>query len=229
MSFADSSISSPLTRHSPNFGFMFCEFSWEAACITGFAAMASLSEEGHTQASPTHAVLRALRARNRAVAPICRMTRACNALLTECAALDASAARQQTRIDLLSKERAELTADTELLRQNEANAGVSREHIELLQLQLDKAQSRASRSDAEAAASASARASAEEAAAEMGRKLADASALAADAQHALKLGAAREAALVQENERLLQRLTVQLQAEARAMDTEVERHNQRQR
>ena len=47
--------------------------------------------------------------------------------------------KQQQRADGLVKEKAEMEADLELLRANEANAGVSREHIEVLQHQLELA------------------------------------------------------------------------------------------
>ena len=50
--------------------------------------------------------------------------------------LDELLARQQQRLDLQEKEKHEMAADLELLQQNEANAGVSSEHIQLLQQQL---------------------------------------------------------------------------------------------
>jgi len=61
----------------------------------------------------------------------------------------------------------------------------------------------------------------------MAEKLAEAQAKAADLEHSLKVAASRENALTAENERLLQRLTLQLQAEALVMDSEREQHEAR--
>ena len=58
----------------------------------------------------------------------------------------------------------------------------------------------------------------------MATRLAEAQARAADLEHSLKRAAASEAALLAENERLIERLTVKLEAQAMALDSERERH-----
>ena len=74
-------------------------------------------------------VLALLRERNRALAPALAATRAAESLLSDCALLETQRLEQQQRADLLEKERHMMAADIELLRQNEANSGVSREHV----------------------------------------------------------------------------------------------------
>ena len=165
-------------------------------------------------------VLALLRARNRAAAPALAVTKAATTLLTECTALEKQLDRERQATDLLVKERHEMVADMELLRQNEANGGVSREHIEQLRDLLEKNKTEAARSASEAAAARASDTSTSEAAQLMAGKLAEAQARAADLEHSLKIAAAREQSLESENARLIERLTVQLQAQAMAMDSE---------
>ena len=172
-------------------------------------------------------VLSLLRARNRTAVPALAATAAATALLAECAALERQSEKEKQRADLIDKERHELVDDMELLRQNEANAGVSREHIEQLRDLLEKSKSEAAESAVEAATARASDSSASEAARLMGEKLGEAQAKAADLEHSLKLAAAREEALKAENARLIERLTLQLQAEAMAMDSEREKHEAR--
>ena len=61
-----------------------------------------------------------------------------------------------------------------------------------------------------------------DAAQQMGEKLAEAQAKAADLEHSLQQSTAREAALRKENESLITKLTELLQMRAQAMDTERE-------
>ena len=165
-------------------------------------------------------MLALLRARNRAAAPALAVTKAATTLLTECTALEKQLDRERQATDLLVKERHEMVADMELLRQNEANGGVSREHIEQLRDLLEKSKTEAARSASEAAAARASDTSTSEAAQLMAGKLAEAQARAADLEHSLKIAAAREQSLESENARLIERLTVQLQAQAMAMDSE---------
>jgi len=74
-------------------------------------------------------VLSRLLGRNRMAAPALAATKAAETLLAECARLQAQCEKQQQRADLIEKEHHEMVADMELLRENEANAGVSREHV----------------------------------------------------------------------------------------------------
>jgi len=168
-------------------------------------------------------VVRLLRARNRAGAAACNAIRHAESLLADCMTLEAQCAEQKQRTDLLQKEQHEMKADLQLLRENEANAGVSREHIELLQEQLQKSKSEA----AEAAAAMAAGAKATEAAQLMVEELGEAREKVANLEHSLKQVSASEVALKAENARLIERLTEQLNAQARAMDSEVEQHELR--
>ena len=112
-----------------------------------------------------------------------------------------------------------MEADLQLLRQNEQNAGVSREHIELLQEQLEKSKSEAASFSSAAAAARASEAETADAAKLMATKLAEAQARAADLEHELKQVQA-------ENERLMERLTVKLEAQAIALDSERERSSE---
>ena len=116
-------------------------------------------------------VLALLRARNRAAAPALAVTKAATTLLTECTALEKQLDRERQATDLLVKERHEMVADMELLRQNEANGGVSREHIEQLRDLLEKSKTEAARSASEAAAARASDTSTSEAAQLMAGKL----------------------------------------------------------
>jgi len=113
-------------------------------------------------------VLRALQQRNLAMHAACRVTDACEGLLSRSAAVQADLLKQQQRADGLVKEKAEMEADLTLLRQNEVNAGVSREHIEVLQQQLELAKSEAAHSARQSIGDASHRQAAEEAAQQLG-------------------------------------------------------------
>ena len=179
-------------------------------------------------------VLQLLRERNRAVAPACRLARSYQELLTRCAALQAACMRGQQHADLLSKEKHEMVADLELLRQNEANAGVSREHIELLQEQLERAKSQAASSARDAAAAAQRERTADESAHELATKaskLVEELELARDRIGVLERAAQThkqdEASLRSENARLLGRLMDQMSMQAQAMDSEIRAHEER--
>ena len=84
-----------------------------------------------------------LKRRNRDARAACTLTNSCRAVLAQHAALQEKSARQQQRLDLQEKEKHEMAADLQLLQQNEANAGVSSEHIQLLQQQLELAKGEA--------------------------------------------------------------------------------------
>jgi hypothetical protein len=170
------------------------------------------------------AVLQLLQARNRAAAPACSVTRAYEALLADCKALEEQRAKAQKSADLQSKEQHEMMADLQLLRQNEANAGVSREHIELLQDQLEKSKSEAAQNLSAASTAIASEAATSEAARLMADKLAETQAKVADLEHTVKQLTAREQILQDENARLLARLTANLEVQAMAMDSEVEQH-----
>ena len=207
----------------------YCE---EAETGTAFVEMADASTAiPPAAASPASAhegeVLALLRARNCKAAPALAATKAAELLLAECAALEASNDKQQQGADLLLKERHEMLTDMELLRENEANSGVSREHIDHLHDMLEASKSEAAQRASEAAAARASNTETSEAARLMGEKLAEAQAKAADQEHSLKLAASREEALKAENARLIERLTTQLQAEAMAMDSEREHHEAR--
>ena len=88
-------------------------------------------------------ILASLQRRNRDVRAACTITNSCRHVLAQHAALQERYSQQQQRVKLLSKEKHEMAADLQLLRQNEANAGVSSEHIQLLQQQLELAKSEA--------------------------------------------------------------------------------------
>ena len=177
--------------------------------------------------SPEYIVLRMLRERNWADAGACYATRSCETLLVDCKTLEAQVMQQQHNHDLLSKEHHEMAADLQLLRENEANAGVTREHIELLQHSLELSKSEAAQNAKEAAAAKASEASTSEAATLMAEKLADAQAKAADLEHRLKQITASEVAVRTENERLIDRLTEHLSVQAKAMDSEIEQHEQK--
>ena len=138
-------------------------------CIyTGAPCEQPMAEAGSTL--ELH-VLALLRARNRAAAPALAVTKAATTLLTECTALEKQLDRERQATDLLVKERHEMVADMELLRQNEANGGVSREHIEQLRDLLEKSKTEAARSASEAAAARASDTSTSEAAQLMAGKL----------------------------------------------------------
>jgi len=89
------------------------------------------------------ATLARLKRRNRDARAACTLANSCRQVLAQHAALQDKSARQQQRLDLQEKEKHEMAADLELLQQNEANAGVSSEHIQLLQQQLELAKGEA--------------------------------------------------------------------------------------
>ena len=104
---------------------------------------------------------------------------------------------------------------------------MTREHIELLQHSLELSKSEAAQNAKEAAAAKASEASTSEAATLMAEKLADAQAKAADLEHRLKQITASEVAVRTENERLIDRLTEHLSVQAKAMDSEIEQHEQK--
>lgn len=169
--------------------------------------------------TPQERVVRLLRERNQHGAAAVSATRRCTELLSEIALLEAAQQQQHHASDLMAKERHMMEADLQLLRQNEQNAGVSREHIELLQEQLEKSKSEAASFSSAAAAARASEAETADAAKLMATKLAEAQARAADLEHELKQVQA-------ENERLMERLTVKLEAQAIALDSERERSSE---
>ena len=146
--------------------------------------------------TPEESILASLKKRNEDMRAACTITNSARRMIDLYSALQEKSAKQQKDINLLSKEKHEMAADLQLLRQNEANAGVSSEHIQLLQQQLELAKS--------------------EAHAEVSKLKAQ-----------LSEGAQREAALRQENERLLKRVMDSLAQQVQAMDSEVEAHERR--
>ena len=182
------------------------------------------------------AVLSALRRRNANARTACTVSRSCRGLLGHYAALQAQNVQQKLRMDLLSKEKHDMEADLRLLRQNEANAGVSSEHIQLLQQQLESAKSKAARHASDASAARAKEAATGEAAREVAAKssertaaLSEAIAEATALRTAVSEGEAREAALRGENEQLLQRLMQAIERQAQAMDSEVRQHEEHRR
>ena len=182
------------------------------------------------------AVVAALRARNSQCGAACRVTHSCQALLAAHAELRRDVQRQQKRADLAGKEKHDMQADLALLRENEANAGVSRAHIEALQEQLELAKSQAERATREAVA-AKARADASvETSENVAAKLSTVSdeLLASRAEAAAQTSRSqaaeeRVAALSAENARLLSKLMEAMEAQARAMEEEIVAHEARQR
>lgn len=199
---------------------------------SGRRRMAASLVDPHADAPPhARAVLAALRLRNARVAPTSRVTHMCQQLLATHAELRKEVQRQQNRADLAGKEKHEMAADLELLRENEANAGVSRAHIEALQEQLELAKSQAERATREAAqAKATAQASVE-----TSEQLAARLSTLSEELMAAKTGVAaqfdratmaeeRAEALLSENGRLLEKMTHAMEAHARLMADEIEAH-----
>ena len=183
--------------------------------------------------SPEDTFLRRLRERNRTTDAVCRVTKSCQEMTARWQSSQAECSRQQQQADLLAKEKHELEADIKLLR-NESNAAVSREHIELLQTQLDRAKTEASASAREASASLTREQAATEAAKELATKVAALSDALADAK--LRIGqleraaqehGAREASLKGENAQLLRRVMDQMNVQAQSMDSEIRHHEER--
>jgi len=198
----------------------------------GFDGRGDTLDDSLADAPPhARAVLAALRLRNARVAPACRVTHSCQELLAAHAELRQDVQRQQKRADLAGKEKHEMAADLTLLRENEANAGVSRAHIEALQQQLELSKSQAERATREAAqAKATAEASvetSEQLAARLSalseELLATKAAVSAQAGRAAK-AEERAEALLSENGRLLEKVTVAMEAQASMMADEVESH-----
>ncbi|KAL1499480.1 hypothetical protein AB1Y20_011683 [Prymnesium parvum] len=186
-------------------------------------------------ASPEEQLGLLLRERNRRGAAACAVTRSYRALLAQRAQLQAQCVRQQQRAEWLAKENHEMRADLQLLRQNEANAGVSREHIELLQQQLDRAKSELALSQHDCSRACAREAETLEAAKALAERLALAQAEAAEAaararaeaaalRARLEEAAASEARQRAENERLLRRVTDLIDERGKSLDSEVEAH-----
>eukprot|EP00967_Tisochrysis_lutea_P118715 scaffold193142_cov27-Tisochrysis_lutea.AAC.2 len=176
-------------------------------------------------------VLDALRRRNARVEPAARITHMCQGLLAANAELRKEVLRQQKRADLAGKEKHEMSADLELLRQNEANLGVSRAHIESLQEQLELAKSQAERASREAAVAKATSDVSVETSEQLASRLSSLSEelLGARAETAAQLDRANKAeeraqALLLENGRLLEKMTQAMEAHARLMAAEVESH-----
>lgn len=171
---------------------------------------------------PCERLLELLRDRNRQVAASCAVTRSYQSLLAHRDRVQAQCTQQQQRAELLAKENHEMRADLRLLQQNEANAGVSRQHIELLQQQLERAKSELAHTLQEASRASTKESETTAAARQMAEKLAVAQADVADLRHRFREATALNTKLQEENERLIQRVTELLQEKAKSMDHEVE-------
>ena len=185
-------------------------------------------------ADPAGAVLAALHARNRAGAAALRATRSLVEAETRASELQRTLDKQQRGTTLLVKTKHDMEADLELLKANEANQGVSREHIQMLQEQLAGAKTEASIAADEAQKARAtekltedgARALAEKVAARE-LELAEAREEAAELRRAAERASAKQADLQKENERLVQRLLEAQLSMAQALDSEVSASDER--
>ena len=185
-------------------------------------------------ADPAAAVLAALHARNRAGAAALRATRSLVEAETRASELQRTLDKQQRGTTLLVKTKHDMEADLELLKANEANQGVSREHIQMLQEQLAGAKTEASIAADEAQKARAtekltedgARALAEKVAARE-LELAEAREEAAGLRRAAERASAKQADLQKENERLVQRLLEAQLSMAQALDSEVSASDER--
>ena len=185
-------------------------------------------------ADPAGAVLAALHARNRAGAAALRATRSLVEAETRASELQRTLDKQQRGTTLLVKTKHDMEADLELLKANEANQGVSREHIQMLQEQLAGAKTEASIAADEAQKARAtekltedgARALAEKVAARE-LELAEAREEAAGLRTAAERASAKQAELQKENERLVQRLLEAQLSMAQALDSEVSASDER--
>ena len=183
---------------------------------------------------PAAAVLAALHARNRAGAAALRATRSLVEAETRASELQRTLDKQQRGTTLLVKTKHDMEADLELLKANEANQGVSREHIQMLQEQLAGAKTEASIAADEAQKARAtekltedgARALAEKVAARE-LELAEAREEAAGLRKAAERASAKQAELQKENERLVQRLLEAQLSMAQALDSEVSASDER--
>lgn len=180
------------------------------------------------------AVVEALHARNRAGAAALRATRSLVEAETRASELQRTLDKQQRGTTLLVKTKHDMEADLELLKANEANQGVSREHIQMLQEQLAGAKTEASIAADEAQKARAtekltedgARALAEKVAARE-LELAEAREEAAELRRAAERASAKQADLQKENERLVQRLLEAQLSMAQALDSEVSASDER--
>jgi hypothetical protein len=180
------------------------------------------------------AVVAALHARNRAGAAALRATRSLVEAETRASELQRTLDKQQRGTTLLVKTKHDMEADLELLKANEANQGVSREHIQMLQEQLAGAKTEASIAADEAQKARAtekltedgARALAEKVAARE-LELAEAREEAAELRRAAERASAKQADLQKENERLVQRLLEAQLSMAQALDSEVSASDER--
>ena len=185
-------------------------------------------------ADPAAAVLAALHARNRAGAAALRATRSLVEAETRASELQRTLDKQQRGTTLLVKTKHDMEADLELLKANEANQGVSREHIQMLQEQLAGAKTEASIAADEAQKARAtekltedgARALAEKVAARE-LELAEAREEAAELRKTAERASAKQADLQKENERLVQRLLEAQLSMAQALDSEVSASDER--
>ena len=183
---------------------------------------------------PATAVVAALHARNRAGAAALRATRSLVEAETRASELQRTLDKQQRGTTLLVKTKHDMEADLELLKANEANQGVSREHIQMLQEQLAGAKTEASIAADEAQKARAtekltedgARALAEKVAARE-LELAEAREEAAGLRTAAERASAKQAELQKENERLVQRLLEAQLSVAQALDSEVSASDER--
>ena len=185
-------------------------------------------------ADPAAAVVAALHARNRAGAAALRATRSLVEAETRASELQRTLDKQQRGTTLLVKTKHDMEADLELLKANEANQGVSREHIQMLQEQLAGAKTEASIAADEAQKARAtekltedgARALAEKVAARE-LELAEAREEAAELRKTAERASAKQADLQKENERLVQRLLEAQLSMAQALDSEVSASDER--
>ena len=183
---------------------------------------------------PAAAVLAALHARNRAGAAALRATRSLVEAETRASELQRTLDKQQRGTTLLVKTKHDMEADLELLKANEANQGVSREHIQMLQEQLAGAKTEASIAADEAQKARASESSTADGARALAEKvaareleLAEAREEAAGLRKAAERASAKQADLQKENERLVQRLLEAQLSMAQALDSEVSASDER--
>ena len=183
---------------------------------------------------PAAAVLAALHARNRAGAAALRATRSLVEAETRASELQRTLDKQQRGTTLLVKTKHDMEADLELLKANEANQGVSREHIQMLQEQLAGAKTEASIAADEAQKARASESSTADGARALAEKvaareleLAEAREEAAGLRKAAERASAKQADLQKENERLVQRLLEAQLSVAQALDSEVSASDER--
>lgn len=174
--------------------------------------------------------------RDESTQPICATIDEYAILLEKFNTLQTNAQTAQKNADLAHKEKAEMQADLNLLRENEQNQGVSKTHIEVLQEQLEKSKSECMRMATELADARKRADASEEVAAGLSENLASlreelhiARECASRNEGRARREMERAIKLQEENTLLIQRCTAQLQMQADVMDSEIEEHGSRVR